>query len=107
MRGRRLVGDVDEPVARRLGEDRRRLAGLGDVDGAGIQRLEHLRAGGELGPFHRVAERRQLRLEHALALDEDERAVFLEADTNLLVLRVQRYAPRGKACREREAEQSS
>ena len=49
---------------------------------------------GEFGPFHRDAEGRELLLEDALALDENKRAVFLEADADHLVLGLTRQRHR-------------
>ena len=85
-RCRRLVGDVEEIRVVGLPEDRRRLPGRAEIDGPGIQRLQQRRPRGELGPAHPVAERRQLLLQQALALQQDQRAVFLVADADDLVL---------------------
>ena len=85
-RRRRLVPDIDQRRAGRLGEDRRRLAGGAEVDGADIQPLEELRAGRELRPLDRVALGLQLLLEQPAGLEQDERAVFLEAEADGLVV---------------------
>ena len=52
LRRGRLVADVDEIDAARLGEDRRRFADRADVDRAGVQALEQLRAGRKFEPLH-------------------------------------------------------
>ena len=66
-RGRgRLMRDIDERRAGGLREDRRRFAGIAEIDGADIDRFEQLRPGGELRPGHLEAERLQLLLQRAL-----------------------------------------
>src|SRR5215813_11992565 len=68
-----------------LGEDRRRLAGGAEIDAAGGERLQELRAAGELGPFDGDALRGQALLQLAADLQDDEGAVLLHADAHQLV----------------------
>ena len=84
FRRRRLVADIDERRPGSLREDRRRFARRAEIDGADIERLEQLRPGRELGPLDRIALRLQLFLEQSLRLQQDERAVLLEADADVL-----------------------
>ena len=78
LRRGRLVADVDEIDAARLGEDRRRFADRADVDRAGVQALEQLRAGRKFEPLHGDALAREPFLQRAARLEHDEVAVFLK-----------------------------
>ena len=48
----RFGADVDQVRARRLGEQRRDVAGRAHVQCAYVQCFKHLRAGGEFDPLH-------------------------------------------------------
>ena len=88
LRRRRLIGDILDRRARGLREDRRRFAGVAEIDGADIERLEQRRPGRKFRPYHLIAGGLQLAFERALALEQHQLAVFLEADANDLVLAV-------------------
>jgi hypothetical protein len=83
-----LVRHVDERSACGLGENRRRLTGIAEIDRADIDRFQQLRAGRKFGPHRFEAERFELLVERALALEQDQLAVFLKADAHDLVLRL-------------------
>ena len=55
LRRRRLIGDILDRRARGLREDRRRFAGVAEIDRADIERFEQRRAGRKLRPHHLVA----------------------------------------------------
>jgi hypothetical protein len=74
--------DVGQRRAGGLREDGRRLAHVAEVDGADVQRLQLHRAGGELGPLHAHAQRRQALFERAAALEQREVALLV-ADAQL------------------------
>jgi hypothetical protein len=61
-------GQVHHRLAGGLGEHRRGVGGVAEVDGAGAQRFEQLRAGGELVPADLHALRCQGLLQGAAAL---------------------------------------
>src|SRR5439155_24481648 len=86
FRRRRLIGDVPDGCTRRLREDRWSFAGVAEIDGTDVERFEQGRTGGKFGPHHRVADGLKLVLERAFALQQDQLAVFLESDTDDLVL---------------------
>lgn len=83
-RRRRLMRHIDEGRAGGLREDRRRLAGRAEIDGAHIQPLEELRSRRELGPAYAVAQGFERLFERALAFEQDERPIFLDADADRL-----------------------
>ncbi len=93
FRCRRLMGDVDERRACSLCEDRRCFTGRAEVDGANVQPFEKLRSCRKLRPFDGETKRLQGFLQRALALEQDERAVFLKADPQHVA----------STCRSREA----
>ncbi len=77
----RLLGrEVDRANAGRLCEDAGRVGGVAEIDGAGVQRLQQHRAGGELGPLHVPAQRLERGLELACALEDVERVELLVSD---------------------------
>ena len=76
--------DIDDVGAGRLAEDRRRVAGPADVDGADIEGLYQRRASGELDPLHGDA--RERFLDHLLLLGDHRQAGLLIADVELLQL---------------------
>ena len=96
----RLVADIEQGRAGGLGEDRRRLAGGAEVDGADVQRLQQLRAARELGPGDRPAFRRQPLLQQAALLEQHQRAVLLEADPQHLVGGERRQRQAQARCRQ-------
>ena len=57
LRRRRLIGDILDRRAGGLREDRRRFAGVAEIDRADIERFEQRRAGRKFRPHHLVAER--------------------------------------------------
>ncbi|MPM54088.1 hypothetical protein SDC9_100861 [bioreactor metagenome] len=83
----RVVADIDELGARSLGKDRGRFAHVTHIDGADVQALQQLRAGGKLHPLHAKAQRRQALFQRTLGLLQHKQAGgFLIADAQLLVL---------------------
>ena len=99
-RCRRLVGDVEQRGAGGLGEDRRRLARGAEIDCADVERFEQLRSARKLGPDHLPALRTEPLLEQAALLEQDERAVFLDADPNHPVDREGRQGQAEAGCGE-------
>ena len=79
-RDHRRVGDLR---ARRLREDRRRVAGVAVVDGAGVDGLEQRRTEGELHPFDRHALRREAALQKLLRFHDEQDRGLLIADAQL------------------------
>ncbi|MEJ1975198.1 MAG: hypothetical protein WDN49_03180 [Acetobacteraceae bacterium] len=79
-------------------KDGRRLAGGAEIERAGSQRLQQLRAAGEFVPGDLPAQRTQRLLQDMPLPQDDERAVFLHADMQDLVRRAGR--PRGGGGRE-------
>ena len=88
LRRRRLIGDIPDRCTRGLRKNRRRFAGVAEIDGADIERFEQRRPGRKLRPNNLVAGGLQLVLERALALEQHQLAVFLETDAQDLVLPV-------------------
>ena len=88
LRGRRIVGKIDQRRAGSLRKDRRRFAGDAEIDRADIERFEERRSRRKFGPGHGVTERLQLLLQRSASLQEDQLAVFLETDAHDLVLTV-------------------
>ncbi len=96
---RRDRADVADRSVRGLGEDRRRIAGVAVVDGAGVKGFEQRRPERELDPSYGYA----LRLEPLLELlarshDQQDRGLLI-ADPHLLQRRRRRdgEARRGEA----------
>jgi hypothetical protein len=80
----RLGCHVEKICSRRLGEDRRRIAGGSVVDAAGVEGFEQRRAEGELDPLDLNAERLEALLQQLLLLGDQEHATLLIADADLL-----------------------
>jgi hypothetical protein len=93
FRRRRLMRHVEERRARRLSEDRRRFARMAEIDGADIQRFKQRRSRRKLLPLDLVSERTQSLFQPPLALEQNEIAVFLEADADDFVLRLRGACP--------------
>ena len=71
------------PAGRRgLREDRRRFAGMPDVDASDVKRLEQLRPAREFGPGHLVAVGFQSFFQGSFGFENIDRAVFLETDAD-------------------------
>jgi len=79
-------GDIQEGRFRRLGEDRRRVAGVPDVDAADIHRLQKLRAGGKMDPFHPYSPGFQALFQRSAGLQDAEGSKLLVADPQCLFL---------------------
>ena len=86
-RGGRLMRDIEKRRTGGLGKDRRRFAGIAEIDRADIDGFEELRPGGKFRPGHLEAERLQLFLQRAPALEQDQLAIFLKADADGFILR--------------------
>ena len=82
LRTRHRRRHIGQRRAGGLRKDRRRFADVAEVDGADVQRLELHRAGGELGPLDRHAQRRKALLQRAAALEQAEVALLV-ADAQL------------------------
>src|SRR5580658_4226410 len=84
---RRLIGHVDKRYACGLGENRRRFAGMSEIDCAGVERFKERRSRLKLPPVHFKTKRCELAFKSATALEQNEIAVFLVADGNDFIRR--------------------
>jgi hypothetical protein len=79
---------VDEWRACGLRKNGRRLAHTAEIDCSGIDGFKQRRTSRELGPSNLEAQRGEAPFEIALALEQDEIAVFLIPDVDDLIRRV-------------------